>query len=500
MIATVMTRAMLGTDAPEVRVEAHLSNGLPHTSIVGLLDGRETRERVRSALTASKFHFPAGRITINLAPADLPKQGARYDLPIALGILAASGQIPRNDALIGSEYYGELSLSGAVKPISGVITAVCGSTRARRTAVVPKENLPEACAVPRSSAAGVAHLLEVCAHVRGSATLHFQSWRANTSPPISCYPDLRDVRGQSQARRALEIAAAGNHSILLIGPPGSGKSMLAHRLPGLLPPLSSSEAVEVAAIASLSTRKYHLADWAQRPFRTPHHTASVAALTGGGSPPTPGEISLAHHGVLFLDELAEFNRRVLETLREPLETGTICLSRGTHRAEFPARFQLIAAMNPCPCGFCYGDSSRPRCSPDALRRYRSRVSGPLLDRFDLRICLSQVPLAFLNHPTSSQETSAEVSRRVELARRRQLHRQRHCNASLSNADTELYCRLDSESQARRDQVLRNVDLSARAYHRILRVARTIADLEGCGTLRASHLEEAVSLHRLVWLP
>ncbi|MGD8690170.1 MAG: YifB family Mg chelatase-like AAA ATPase, partial [Gammaproteobacteria bacterium] len=389
-LSRVLSRAQAGIEAPAVTVEVHLSNGLPSLSIVGLPEAavREAKDRVRSALINSRFDFPARRITVNLAPADLPKEGGRFDLPIALGILAASGQIP-DDPLERHEFVGELSLSGELRPVRGALPAAVKVRDAGRALLVAADNADEAALVSGARVHGAEHLLEVCAHLNGDTRLglHEPTIKGGAAPAAG---DLRDVRGQHQARRALEIAAAGGHSLLFIGPPGTGKSMLASRLPGVLPPMTEEEALEAAAVASVSGG-FDPARWGQRPFRSPHHTASGVALVGGGTHPRPGEISLAHHGVMFLDELPEFDRKVLEVLREPLESGEITISRAARQASYPARFQLIAAMNPCPCGYLGDPGGRCRCTEDQVWRYRSRISGPLLDRLDLHVEVPRPP-------------------------------------------------------------------------------------------------------------
>ena len=491
-LAIVHSRSLDGLAAPEVAVEVHLAGGLPSVTLVGLPDTevKEARDRVRAALQNSGFEFPARRITVNLAPADLPKESGRFDLPIALGILAASGQIPVA-ALEGYEFAGELSLSGELRPIRGALAMVLAAGRTGRRFVLPAQSAREAalCGEPILHADS---LLAVCAHLCGQTPLA-------ECPPEPCgdapggLPDLADVRGQARAKRALEVAAAGNHSLLLAGPPGSGKSMLAMRLPGLLPPLSSEAALESAAVLSLAGA-FTPEHFGRRAFRAPHHTASSAALVGGGGVPRPGEISLAHHGVLFLDELPEFERRVLEALREPLENGRIHIARAAHRAEFPARFQLVAAMNPCPCGYHGAPSGRCRCTPDQVARYRGKLSGPLLDRIDLQIEVPALGAEELQGAPSG-EASAAVRARVIAARARQQARQGKSNALLAPREVEAHCTPDAAGAALLRQAMGRLGLSARAYHRVLRVARSIADLAGSVPVTATHVAEAVQYRR-----
>jgi magnesium chelatase family protein len=493
-LATVASRALAGIEAPEVSVEVHLGPGLPAFHIVGLPEAevREAKDRVRAALHHARFEFPSSRITVNLAPADLPKDSARFDLPIALGILAASGQL-KSAALAGLEFAGELSLTGELRPVRGALAMALGSGRAGRGFVLPAGNAVQAALAARATVLPASSLLEVCAHLTGSTAI--APHRNGAAHAVPCYADFRDVKGQAAAKRALEVAAAGGHSLLLIGPPGTGKSMLAVRFPGILAPMSEDEALESAAIHSATSAGFDAARWGERPLRAPHHTASRIALVGGGSPPRPGEISLAHHGVLFMDELPEFGRAVLEALREPLETGAIALARGTRQARFPARFQLLAAMNPCPCGYLGHPSGRCRCTPDAIARYRARISGPLADRIDIKI-EAPTPREEELLAAAAGEPSATVRARVAAARARQLGRQGKPNALLGTQEIDAHCAIAAEAEALARQAIARLALSARAYHRVLRVARTIADLAAGERIGAAHVAEAIQYRKL----
>jgi magnesium chelatase family protein len=497
-VAMVYSRALAGVDAPVVTVEVHLANGLPGVHLVGLpeTEVREARDRVRAALQNAQFEFPARKVTVNLAPADLPKESGRFDLPIALGILAASGQIPA-PPLARHEFAGELALTGELRAIRGALAMVLSARRDGRAFVLPEASAAEAALVRDAIVHPAASLLAVCAHLTGRESLPTLAAPVACDRPGGARPDLRDVRGQPHAKRALEIAAAGRHSLLFVGPPGAGKSMLAQRLPSLLPPLSEDEALETAALASLAGR-FAPERWRERPFRAPHHTASGVALVGGGSHPRPGEISLAHHGVLFLDELPEWDRRVLEVLREPLESGVINISRAARQSTFPAQFQLVSAMNPCPCGWLGHSSGRCRCTPDQVARYRGRVSGPLLDRLDLAIEVPSVAASALSMSQGDDpkcEGSADVRTRVAQAHARQHARQGKSNARLSVAELAQHCRPAAEAETLLAQAMARLSLSARAYHRILKVARTIADLAGGATITTAHVAEAIQFRR-----
>ena len=532
-LCVLHSRAREGMAAPAVTVEVQAAGGLPAMNIVGLAEMavRESKDRVRGALHNGRFQIPAGRITVNLAPADLPKEGGRFDLPIALGVLGASGQV-RIKALPDLEFLGELALSGDLRPVQGVLPAALAARDAGRALVLPRENAAEAGLVKGLRIHPAAHLLEVCAHLNDEAPLGTYL-AADIDPVEALYADLSEVRGQPHAKRALEVAAAGAHSLLFIGPPGTGKSMLASRLPGLLPALSEGEALEVAAIRSVSgVETFDPARWRQRPFRSPHHTASAIALVGGGANPRPGEISLAHLGVLFLDELPEYERRVLEVLREPLESGHIHISRAARQVRFPARFQLIAAMNPCPCGYLGDPGGRCRCTAEQVARYRARLSGPLLDRIDLHVEVPRLRPEEMTAPPGAGRpgppegippdarpgrrssartvppanppaalgteilTSAQVRARVEAARERQFSRQGKPNQALEPREIERHCPLDEAGQRLMTQAMARLGLSPRGYHRVLKVGRTIADLAGSEGIVISHLSEAIGYRRL----
>ncbi|MEK7792153.1 MAG: YifB family Mg chelatase-like AAA ATPase [Pseudomonadota bacterium] len=498
-LAVLYSRALSGIDAPLVTVETHIANGLPSFTIVGLPDTevKESKDRVRAALQNAQFKIPAQRITINLAPADLPKESGRFDLPIALGILAASGQIP-HDRLDQYEWAGELALTGELRPIHGALAMTYNASQSGRSFVLPEQNAAEAALVRKATIYAAKSLLQICAHLTHHEPLPIYRSALDQSDESdgSHYPDLDEVKGQTHAKRALEIAAAGGHSILMIGPPGTGKSMLAARFPGILSPMTEAEALESAAIQSLSHGSFNIGNWKRRPFRSPHHTASGIALVGGGSYPRPGEISLAMHGVLFLDELAEFDRKVLEVLREPLESGKITISRAARQAEFPAQFQLIAAMNPCPCGYLGHPNGKCHCTPDQVTRYRGRISGPLLDRIDIQIEVPAVPQEELMRQRTTGEKSSTIRQRVEESHQLQLNRQGKTNSRLSVKEIDKFCALDTASENLLKNAINRLNLSARAYHRILKVARTIADLSGIERINNQHIAEAIQYRRL----
>ncbi|CAA0078993.1 Competence protein ComM [BD1-7 clade bacterium] len=497
-VATVYTRAVSALDAPQVNIEVHLSNGLPAFTLVGLPETavRESKDRVRSAILNSQFEFPNKRITINLAPADLPKDGGRFDLPIALGILAASGQIPA-DSLHRFEFLGELALTGELRPVKGALMAAQNAESNERILILPTQNGAEAAIAVDDKHRIAGHLLEICAFLRQQGTLN-TCLAPNLQPSDTQNNiDMAEIKGQHQAKRALEIAATGKHNILFSGPPGCGKSMLAERLPGILPTMTRDEALQHLAIRSLTSNSTDTRTWMQRPFRAPHHSSSAVALVGGGNPPKPGEISLAHQGVLFLDEIPEFTRNVLEALREPLESHRICISRANQQALFPARFQLIAAMNPCPCGYHGDTTNRCRCSPDQIHRYCGRLSGPLLDRIDIHIHLQPTPIEVMTRPqNAAEESSSRIRERVEQAYQRQIARQNKANGDLSGSELHQFGAFLPEATAALENMAHQLQLSARGLQRAMRLARTIADLADSEHINRAHCLEACQYRQL----
>ena len=486
--AKIYTRGLLGLHAPLIEVEVHVSQVLPSLTIVGLPEAavRESKDRVRSAIINSGFQFPTKRLTINLAPADLPKDGSRLDLPIALGILIASGQIPEN-VTDNLEFIGELALDGQLRPITGILNIAIACQQLGHQLILPEQNAQQASQLPHFEVFAAQHLKDVCDHLSNQQPLQ-QYQASQTAAPDQYRFDLADVKGQLRPRRALEIAAAGGHSLLFKGPPGTGKTLLASRLASILPPLDSQENLEVASIYSVSNTSH---PFGQRPFRAPHHTASAIALVGGGSHPKPGEITLAHLGVLFLDELPEFDRKVLEVLRQPLESKEIVISRASRQITFPANFQLIAAMNPCPCGYAFNQDIRCQCSTDAIKRYQSRISGPLLDRIDLHLDVPPLQAHELQD-TAPVENSQTVRERVIQAYNLQIQRQQCLNHALSPKQLEQFAPLDTQAQKIMEMAQQRLNLSARAYHRVLRVARSIADLSQHSEIQSQHLTEALS--------
>lgn len=501
-VASLGCRAQVGLEAPLVQVEVTVTSGLPAFHLVGLPATvvRESRDRVQAALLSCGFEFPAGRIVVNLAPAEIPKEGGRFELPIALGILIASGQLtqkPTHGA--PCEFYGELGLGGELKAVRGILLAAAHASRDGHELIVPAANADEALIAATTPVRAASHLKEVCRHINGEEALCLYSpvHRARPSAQqCGAEPDLSDVRGQVQAKRALLIAAAGSHSLLMIGPPGCGKSMLAQRLAGLLPPLAGGEALDCAAIASVSSTGFNMSSFGRRPFRSPHHTASAVSLVGGGSHARPGEISLAHHGVLFLDELPEFDRQVLEALREPLEAGVVRVARASAHADYPAEFQLIAAMNPCPCGHLGDPAGNCRCTTAQTHRYRARISGPLLDRLDMHVQVPRIEVSDFDDRVGRGEPSAVVAARVATARSLQFARQGRCNARLTDAQVDQCCILQPRARALLDRTMKHLRFSGRTRQRILKLARTIADLDGGETIADTHVSEAVMLRCL----
>jgi magnesium chelatase family protein len=495
-LAVLYSRALTGMEAPLVTVEVHLANGLPNFTIVGLPEAevKESKDRVRAALLNARFEFPARRITVNLAPADLPKESGRFDLPIAIGILVASGQIP-GEKLKLYEFAGELALTGDLRPIRGALAMTFKAHGDGRAFILPLASAAEAALVTDASVLGAKTLLQVCAHLAGQDTIAPYLPAVESSESIAHYPDMAEVKGQAQAKRALEIAAAGRHSVLMIGPPGTGKTMLASRFAGILPDMTDAEALEAAAVQSLASGGFNVSLWKKRNIRSPHHTASGVALVGGGSNPRPGEISLAHQGVLFLDELPEFDRSVLEVLREPLESGRITISRAARQADFPAEFQLIAAMNPCPCGYLGHYMNKCRCTPDQVARYRSKISGPLLDRIDIQIEVPALPHLELVKAGKGESTEI-IQRRVNVAYRAQLERQGKANAKLTPKEIDVQCKPNEAGEELLKNAIQRMGLSARAYHRVLKVARTIADLSASAEISTAHIAEAIQYRKM----
>lgn len=492
-VAIIYSRAQDGINAPLVTVEVHLSRGLPSFSIVGLPETtvKESKERVRSAILNNQFEFPLSRITVNLAPADLPKEGGRFDLPIALGILIASGQIPES-GMKGHEAIGELSLTGELRSVTGVLPVSIEMKKSNRFLILPLANADEATMVTDAVCKPANHLLEVCEYISGTKSI--DNYLPNKPVYSAEYKtDLNDIYGHEHAKRALEIAAAGGHNLLMVGPPGSGKTMLAERMPTIMPPMTDDQALESAAIASISRHGFSIKNWKQRVIRSPHHSASAVALVGGGSHPKPGEISLAHHGILFLDEFPEFERKVLEVLREPLESSRIIISRAAKQIEYPANFQLIAAMNPCPCGYLGDKSGRCRCTEEQINRYQQKISGPLMDRIDMVIEVHSIPDAIINHSKDDNaEKSQVIQNRVIDAFNKQLSRTGHVNAELKTRDIERFCRLIDSDKELLKIATKKLGLSGRAIHRVMKVARTIADLSASEPILTQHLSEAIS--------
>ncbi len=496
-LAMIRTRTVVGVDALPVIVEVHLANGLPSFSTVGLPEAavKESKDRVRGAILNSGFEFPAKRITVNLAPADLPKAGGRFDLPIAIGILLASGQLPAAK-IDATELVGELALNGQLRRISGVLPTALACGRSGADLIVPSANAAEASLAEDTSIRHAGHLLHVCKQLVGQGELEFCSNEQISVPVSKAVANIADVKGQAHAKRALEISASGGHSLIFVGPPGTGKSMLASRLPGILPELTQQEALATAAIQSVAYGEFNIANWKQRPMRSPHHSCSSAALVGGGSIPKPGEISKAHNGVLFLDELTEFSRVALEQLREPLETGEVNIARASQSINYPADFLLIAACNPCKCGFLGDGTDRCQCSASSIEKYRAKLSGPMLDRIDMHLHLMRVDMRTLQSKEENNETSGQIKQRVIRARKFQIQRQDKLNSQLSSKELETYCALTEDHLNFLALVCEKLNMSARAYHRILKLARTIADMSNEEVVDKKHLMEAIGFRSL----
>lgn len=496
-LAMVSTRTVVGVNALDVTVEVHLANGLPAFSTVGLPETavKESKDRVRGAILNSGFEFPAKRITVNLAPADLPKTGGRFDLPIAIGILIASGQLS-NVKTNHYEMVGELALDGSLRQVSGVLPTALACGEASKTLIVPSGNAQEAGLAENTSSYHASHLLDVCRHLIGQGEMSLSVNTLYDNQAQQRYPDLADVKGQHRAKRALEIAASGGHSLLFIGPPGTGKSMLATRLPGILPSLSTQQALETAAIQSVTQGDFDVRNWRQRPMRSPHHSASAVALVGGGAYPRPGEISLAHNGILFLDELTEFSRSALEQLREPLETGKINIARANQSVQYPAKFLLVTACNPCPCGYLNDGTDRCRCSVTKIENYRTKLSGPMLDRIDMHVHLPRIDTRELHNDTQTSEATEKVKQRVSDTRNLQEARQQELNSSLEAQKLQSLTKLDRATMQFLETASERLHLSARAYHRILRLARTIADMEQHENIQQAHIAEAIGYRSL----